>query len=179
MGPRLAAFDGTWKDEALVVDKWLSVQATARTTDARAIRALMAHPVFDLKIPNRVYALIRGFCGANPRAFHAADGAGYALAADVISELQAMNPQVASRIGRSFDRWRQFDAGRQAQLAHDREEAELGVACIGAPIRDAEGKLVAGLSISAPADRHKPGWAEALRLATRRTGEAFGYTGDA
>ena len=68
---------------------------------------------------------------------------------------------------------------RQTRLAHDREEAELGVACIGAPIRDAEGKLVAGLSISAPADRHKPGWAEALRSATRRIGEALGYTGDA
>jgi aminopeptidase N len=89
------------------------VQATARTTDARAIRALMAHPAFDLKNPNRVYALIRGFCGANPRHFHAADGSGYALAADVISTLQAMNPQVASRIARSFDRWRQFDADRQ------------------------------------------------------------------
>jgi len=64
---------------------------------------------------------------------------------------------------------------RQAQLAHDREEAELGVACIGAPIRDAEGKMVAGLSISAPADRHKPGWAEALKQAAAQTGTALGY----
>lgn len=64
---------------------------------------------------------------------------------------------------------------RQEQLAHDREEAELGVACIGAPIRDAEGKLVAGLSISAPADRHKPGWAEALKKAAAQTGAALGY----
>ncbi|QLQ02466.1 MAG: aminopeptidase N C-terminal domain-containing protein [Thiobacillus sp.] len=45
---------------------------------------------------------------------HALDGCGYQLAADVISELQAINPQVASHIARSFDRWRQFDAGRQA-----------------------------------------------------------------
>jgi DNA-binding IclR family transcriptional regulator len=64
---------------------------------------------------------------------------------------------------------------RQAQLAYDREEAELGVACIGAPIRDAEGKLVAGLSISAPADRHKSGWAEALKQAAAQTGSALGY----
>jgi len=68
---------------------------------------------------------------------------------------------------------------RQAQLAHDREEAELGVACIGAPIRDAEGKLVAGLSISAPADRHKPGWIEALKKAAAQTGTALGYLADA
>ncbi len=64
---------------------------------------------------------------------------------------------------------------RHEQLAHDREEAELGVACIGAPIRDAEGKLVAGLSISAPADRHKTGWAEALQKAASQTGAALGY----
>ncbi len=64
---------------------------------------------------------------------------------------------------------------RRDRLAHDREEAELGVACIGAPIRDADGKLVAGLSISAPADRHKPGWVEALRSASNRIGEALGY----
>ena len=68
---------------------------------------------------------------------------------------------------------------RQAGLAHDREEAELGVACIGAPIRDAEGKLVAGLSISAPADRHKPGWIEALKKAAAQTGSALGYLADA
>ncbi|OYW63102.1 MAG: aminopeptidase N [Hydrogenophilales bacterium 12-64-13] len=126
----LAAFYEKWKDEALVVDKWLSVRATARTTDARAIRTLMAHPAFDLKNPNRVYALIRGFTGANPRAFHALDGSGYALAADVISELQAMNPQVASRIARSFDRWRQFDASRQthARAALARIAAVEGLA---------------------------------------------------
>ena len=67
---------------------------------------------------------------------------------------------------------------RREQLAHDREEAELGVACIGAPIRDAEGKLVAGLSISAPADRHKSGWTEALKTAAAQTGAALGYLAD-
>ncbi|WP_324780694.1 aminopeptidase N [Thiobacillus sedimenti] len=111
----LADFYAPWRNEALVIDKWFSVQATSRLPGTAAhVRALMQHPAFDLKNPNRVYALIRGFCGANPRHFHAADGSGYALAADVISELQAINPQVASRIARSFDRWRQFDAGRQA-----------------------------------------------------------------
>jgi aminopeptidase N len=98
-----------------VVDKWLSVQSTSRLpgTGAR-VRALMQHPAFDLKNPNKVYALVRAFCGANPRHFHAQDGSGYQLAADVIIELQAMNPQVASRIARSFDRWRQFDASARA-----------------------------------------------------------------
>lgn len=67
---------------------------------------------------------------------------------------------------------------RRDGLAFDREEAELGVACIGAPIFDADGKLVAGLSISAPADRHKPGWSAALTDAAVRTGAALGYKGE-
>ncbi|MFZ0106509.1 MAG: aminopeptidase N [Thiobacillus sp.] len=110
----LADFYARWQNEALVIDKWFAVQATSRLPGTAAhVRALMQHPAFDLKNPNRVYALIRGFCGTNPRHFHAADGSGYALAADVISELQAINPQVASRVARSFDRWRQFDPARQ------------------------------------------------------------------
>ncbi|MDP1928643.1 MAG: aminopeptidase N [Thiobacillus sp.] len=127
----LAAFYTRWQNEALVVDKWLSVQATSRLPHGAArVRALMQHPAFDLKNPNRVYALVRGFCGANPRHFHAADGSGYALTADVISELHAINPQVASRIARSFDRWRQFDAGRRehARTALERIAAVKGLA---------------------------------------------------
>ena len=127
----LAQFYTRWQTEALVIDKWFAVQATSRLPGTAAqVRALMQHPAFDLKNPNRVYALIRGFCGANPRHFHAADGSGYALAVDVISTLQAMNPQVASRIARSFDRWRQFDAGRQAhaRAALERIAAVEGLA---------------------------------------------------
>ena len=127
----LADFYARWHAEALVIDKWFSVQATSRLPGTVArVRALIQHPAFDLKNPNRVYALIRSFCGANPRHFHAADGSGYALAANVISELQAMNPQVASRIARSFDRWRQFDSGRQshARAALERIAAVEGLA---------------------------------------------------
>jgi aminopeptidase N len=125
----LAAFYRHWQDEALVVDKWLSVQATSRLpgTGAR-VRDLLRHPAFDLKNPNKVYALVRGFSGANPRQFHAADGGGYQLLADVIIELQAMNPQVASRLARGYDRWRQFDSIRQG---HARAALQRIAACEG------------------------------------------------
>jgi aminopeptidase N len=123
----LASFYSKWQDEALVVDKWLQVQATSRLAGTTArVRQLMQHAAFDLKNPNKVYALLRSFCGANPRHFHAADGSGYALAAAVIIELQAMNPQVASRLARSFDRWRQFDGVRQG---HARAALERIAAC--------------------------------------------------
>jgi aminopeptidase N len=111
----LQEFYARWKDEALVVDKWLQVQATSRLPGTVArVRDLMKHPAFDLANPNKVYALVRAFVGANPRHFHAADGSGYRLAADVVIELQGRNPQVASRIARGFDRWRRVDAARQA-----------------------------------------------------------------
>jgi len=122
----LAIFYAKWQDEALVVDKWLQFQATSRLPQTTArVAELIRHPAFDIKNPNKVYALVRSFCAANPRHFHAADGSGYRLAADFIIELQAINPQVASRIARSFDRWRQFDAVRQGH-AHQALERIAG-----------------------------------------------------
>jgi DNA-binding IclR family transcriptional regulator len=76
----------------------------------------------------------------------------------------------------SFDTLSQeLERVRREGLAHDREEAEIGVACLGAPIRDADGKLVAGLSISAPTDRHRPEWPAHLREVATRIGAALGY----
>ena len=127
----LAEFYARWQNEALVVDKWLQAQSTSRLPGtADRVRELMRHAVFDLKNPNKVYALVRAFCAGNPRHFHAPDGSGYQFAADVIIELQALNPQVASRIARAFDRWRQFDASRQshARAALERIAAEPALA---------------------------------------------------
>jgi aminopeptidase N len=113
--PALAAFYARWKHEALVVDKWLRVQSTAHLPDALArVQALLGHEAFNLKNPNKVYALIGGFGYGNHVRFHAADGSGYAFMADRIIELDALNPQVAARMSRSFDRWKKFDAPRQA-----------------------------------------------------------------
>ena len=112
--PALAAFYEKWKDEPLVVDKWLSVQASSRLpTTLERVKQLLKHPAFDLKVPNRVYAVIRTFASNHVR-FHAADGQGYAFLADQVIALNPMNPQVAARMARAFDRWRKFDAGRQA-----------------------------------------------------------------
>jgi aminopeptidase N len=78
------------------------------------VKILLAHEAFDIRNPNKVYALIRSFC-ANHVRFHAADGGGYAFAAERVLELDPLNPQIAARLTRAFDRWRKFDAGRQAQ----------------------------------------------------------------
>src|SRR3954465_809929 len=119
--PALDAFYARWKDEPLVVDKWLSVQATSRLPGTLArVRELLAHPAFDLKVPNKVYSLIRAFASNHVR-FHAADGGGYAFLADQVLALDALNPQVAARMARAFDRWKKFDDGRKA---HARRQLE-------------------------------------------------------
>jgi aminopeptidase N len=112
--PALEAFYRRWKDEPLVVDKWLAVQSTSRLPAAlEDTKRLMEHPAFNIRNPNKVYALIGGFRGNQVR-FHARDGSGYAFIADQVIALDAINPQVAARLARGLDRWRKFDPGRQA-----------------------------------------------------------------
>jgi aminopeptidase N len=106
-------FYACWQRETLVVNKWLTVQATSRSPDALAdVVRLTAHPAFDLRNPNKVYALLGGF-GANHVRFHGADGAGYRFMAGQILRLDPINPQVAARLARCFDRWRRFDTAHQ------------------------------------------------------------------
>ncbi|MEI7613515.1 MAG: aminopeptidase N [Betaproteobacteria bacterium] len=109
----LDAFYSRWQHEALVVDKWLAVQSSSRlpgTLDR--VDGLTRHAAFDIRNPNKVYALLRSF-GANHRHFHAGDGSGYRFLASQIAVLDPINPQVASRLTRSFDRWKRFSAERQ------------------------------------------------------------------
>ena len=109
----LAAFHKRWQHEALVLDKWLQVQATSRRAGTlQEVTRLVAHPSFDLRNPNKVYSLLRAF-GSNHVRFHAADGTGYRFLAGQLLRLDPINPQVASRLARCFDRWRKFDATRQ------------------------------------------------------------------
>ncbi|WP_395827337.1 aminopeptidase N [Collimonas sp.] len=116
---KAAALEKFYKDfeqEALVIDKWFALQATAYTADIAAIRALLEHPAFSLKNPNRARSLIFSFCSGNPANFHAADGSGYAFWADQVIALNAVNPQVAARLARSLDRWRKYAPALQEKM---------------------------------------------------------------
>lgn len=109
----LADFYGKWKEEALVVDKWLAVQSSSGRPDTLAnIKALLDHEAFDIKNPNKVRSLIRTF-GANQVCFHAADGSGYQFLADMVITLDKLNPQMAARIAGAFAQWNRFDQARQ------------------------------------------------------------------
>ena len=60
----------------------------------QAVQSLQTHPDFDLKVPNRVRALVGSFAAANPVRFHDVSGAGYRFLADAIIRLDPMNGQV-------------------------------------------------------------------------------------
>ncbi|HEX7954217.1 MAG TPA: aminopeptidase N, partial [Burkholderiales bacterium] len=88
----LRKFYEKWKDEPLVLDKWFAVQATSRLPDTLAsVKRLMQHPAFTLTNPNRVRSVVSSFCHANQVRFHAADGSGYAFAADQVLAIDALN----------------------------------------------------------------------------------------
>lgn len=109
----LEAFYAAWQHDALVVDKWLSVQAASPALGrVERLYELMHHPAFSLRNPNKVRALIGTFARANPVQFHAADGSGYAFIADRIVELDALNPQVAARLVQTLSRWRHYEPSR-------------------------------------------------------------------
>ena len=72
---------------------------------------------------------------------------------------------------------RELERIRAQGYAFDNEEAEKGVSCIGAGIYNDEGRLVAGLSVSAPSDRLKRDWAQNVRQTADKISRAIGYHG--
>ena len=70
---------------------------------------------------------------------------------------------------------KELDKIRRHEVAFDNEEAEIGLRCIAAPVLDDEGQMVAGLSVSAPSDRHNADWAKAIKLTASEISRALGY----
>ena len=109
--PALARFHSLFQNEELVLDKWFALQAGANDRGGQvlpAVRALMKHPDFNLKNPNRARSVIFSYCSANPGAFHRTDAAGYMFWSEQVLALDAINPQVAARLARALDRWKKL-----------------------------------------------------------------------
>ncbi|MCX7552678.1 aminopeptidase N [Marinicella sp. S1101] len=106
-----------WQDNALVINKWLSIQATIPAEDTlERVKQLMDLPIFSLKNPNAVRSVIGAFCAGNITQFHAKNGSGYAFLADQVIALDAINPQVAARMVGIFNDFQQFNARIQAKM---------------------------------------------------------------
>jgi len=109
--PALARFHALFKDDALVLDKWFSLQASTPDRGGNvlpAVRQLMTHPDFHLRNPNRARSLIFSYCSGNPGGFHRSDAAGYVFWSERVLELDSINPQVAARLARALDRWKRL-----------------------------------------------------------------------
>ena len=112
-----ARFEARWRDEPLVLDKWFALQARSlRPIRSPRVRALIAHPRFNARNPNRVRSLVGTFALGNFARFNARDGSGYAFAAEQVRALDATNPQLASTIAGAFNLWKRFAEPRRTQM---------------------------------------------------------------
>ena len=118
----LADYYELWKEDPLVVDKWLTLQALCTLPGTlKRVEKLTAHPSFVLKNPNKVRSLIGAFCGANQVRFHDLSGKGYAFLADYVIRLNGMNPQIASRLLTPLTTWKRYDTARQSMMRGELE----------------------------------------------------------
>ena len=106
-----------WRNERLVIDKWFSLQVTSCEPDAAVsvAAALIKHPDFTLKNPNRFRALI-GALAMTPAAFHQPDGSAYNLVTNQLIALDDLNPQLCARMTTVFDTWKIYDKSRQIMI---------------------------------------------------------------
>ncbi|MCK5334589.1 MAG: DUF3458 domain-containing protein, partial [Gammaproteobacteria bacterium] len=114
-----------WKDDSLVLDKWFTVQATAALSSSLDdIIALRAHVAFDISNPNRVRSLYAAFSQLNAVCFHDLSGKAYKLLADLVIELNQLNPQIAARLLLPLGRWQRFDTARQELMKAELKRIE-------------------------------------------------------
>ncbi len=106
-----------WRDEPLVVNQWFQLQAGCPLPGGlERVQALMEHPAFELRNPNKVRALIGAFSVGNLVNFHRADGAGYEFLAAQVRVLDGLNPQIAARLLVPMTRWRKYPEPRAGQM---------------------------------------------------------------
>ena len=123
----LAHFHDRFRNDPLVLDKWMGVQAMSPLPDTGArVRALMGHNAFSLRNPNRVRALIGAFALGNPLRFHDRSGSGYRLVREIIQALDGINPQTAARMAAAFETWRRYDPTRQKLIRGELEAIAAG-----------------------------------------------------
>jgi len=112
----LANFYRRYAADALIVDKWFSLQAAIPQPETLdKVRALTGHPSFSPANPNRVRALIGAFAQGNPTQFNRPDGRGYDFIVDTVLAVDPKNPQLSARMATAFRSWRTLEAGRRAK----------------------------------------------------------------
>lgn len=108
-GRALELFEQQFRDEALVMNLWLQIQATNSQDDGlQRVIELMDHNAFTMTNPNKIRSLIGAFANANHVNFHSQDGSGYRFLTEQILALNTVNPQVAARLVTPLTKWKKF-----------------------------------------------------------------------
>ncbi|WP_423068745.1 aminopeptidase N [Devosia sp. CN2-171] len=109
-------FRARFTADPLVLDKWLTVVATAPEPDVvDRMKAILAAPDFPQNNPNRLRALTATFGMNNPTQFGRADGAGFRFLAEFVGDVDKRNPQVAARVLTAFRVWRSYESVRRTE----------------------------------------------------------------
>lgn len=116
---KLDIFYKQWSHESLVVNKWLTLQAMSERPEVLSkIKALKNHEAYDDTNPNKIRALVGGFCNQNISQFHDPNGEGYLFLANEVIRLDGFNSQLASRIMTPLTKWQRF-SGLHKDAMHD------------------------------------------------------------
>jgi aminopeptidase N len=114
-------FYETWKNESLVINQWLVLQASCILPGTLTrVKKLLQHPGYDGRNPNKIRSLIASFAN-NAINFHAADGEGYQFLANQIIQLNTQNPQIASRLLTQLTKWKRYPEARQQLIKRELE----------------------------------------------------------
>jgi aminopeptidase N len=106
----LAKFHQQFEHDALVLEKWLALQATIPDQQTlKKVNELMKHKDCDMKNPNKGRSLIGAFAQQNFEGFHLPDGSGYEFLAEQVLLLDTINPQIAARLVEPLTRWRRYE----------------------------------------------------------------------
>lgn len=136
----LADFYQQFKSVNNVVDKWLMLSASGEKGDAIGrIRALMQHEAFDITNPNKVRAVMAGIA---PTVLHNKDGSGYKMVADVVIQLNIINPRTACRLIHPLMQLKRYDQDRQTAMVKQLERI-MKTANLDAGIKELVGQALA------------------------------------
>lgn len=123
----LQSFYDKYQADSLVLNQWFSAQSSnGNYISIDKLNALLAHPSFEWTNPNKVRAVIGGFCQGALSVFHQADGKGYEFLADAIIKLDTINPQIAARLVAPLSKWqRMADVNAKLMQAELKRIAEI------------------------------------------------------
>lgn len=105
----LSDFYQRWRNEALVINQWLQIQATnPQLGTLLRIKELMQHEGFDEKNPNKLRAVVGAFCQQNYVNFYNSSAEGYCFLAETVIKIDQINSQVAARLVVPLSHWNKF-----------------------------------------------------------------------